>query len=119
MKVDLELLKLIKLILIFLNEGDFNIDDYDYLTNVSAGIIKFSDAYHNSWLSCETVSFLRASIISKEHLASPYSQVKQLYNQEASDPNLEQNLENNKFHIIEKTTTSGSKINKTIYKNEN
>ena len=64
-------------------------------------------------------SYSGGKVISTANLANPNINVKILDNQEASNPNLEQNLENGKFHIIEKTTTSGAKIQKTIYKNGN
>ena len=68
---------------------------------------------------CETEPYSGGKVISTVNLANPNVDIKILTNQEASDPNLEQNLENNKFHIIEKTTISGAKIQKTIYKNGN
>ena len=68
---------------------------------------------------CVNVPYTKVEIASTPNLASPNVTIKVLNNQEASDPNLEQNLETGKYHIIEKTTTSGEKIQKTIYKSGN
>ncbi len=38
---------------------------------------------------------------------------------QASDPNLIQQLENNKYHHIEKTSIKGNKVEETIYKTDN
>jgi len=68
---------------------------------------------------CVTEPYDNGKVTSKTNLASPNVTIKTLNSQEASDPNLEQNLENGKYHIIEKTTTSGAKLQKTIYKDGN
>ncbi len=68
---------------------------------------------------CRNEQYSGGKVISTVNLANPNVDIKILTNQEASNPNLEQNLENNKFHIIEKTTISGVKIQKTIYKSGN
>ena len=68
---------------------------------------------------CITEPYDGGKITTTTNLANPNVTIKVLNNQEASDPNLEQSLENNKYHIIEKTTTSGAIIQKTIYKSGN
>ena len=68
---------------------------------------------------CVTEPYSGGKVISTTNLANPNVTIKVLNNQEASDANLEQDLENGKFHIIEKTTTSGATIQKTIYKSGN
>jgi len=68
---------------------------------------------------CFSEPYSGGKVISTTNLANPNVTIKVLNNQEASDANLEQDLENGKFHIIEKTTTSGATIQKTIYKNGN
>jgi len=72
-----------------------------------------------SGVVCVTEPYSKGNVLSSTNLANPNPTIKVLNSQEASDPNLEQNLENNQFHIIEKTTISGAKIQKTIYKNGN
>lgn len=68
---------------------------------------------------CVTEPYSRGRVMSTTNLANPNVTIKVLNSQEASDANLEQDLESGKFHIIEKTTTSGATIQKTIYKREN
>ncbi len=94
------------------------IDDYIIsLSDMNSGTILYEPIVcMRPFPVCVTEQYDNGKVTSTTNLANPNTTTEVLDSQEASDPNLEQNLENDKFHIIEKTTTSGATIQKTIYK---
>jgi len=105
-----------------INPNFITVDDYTAsLSDVDNGIIMYEPlaCIRNENVVCQNEQYSGGRVLSTTNLANPNVNIKVLDNQEASNPNLEQDLENGKYHIIEKTTTSGAKIHKTIYKNGN
>ena len=101
------------------------IDSYDieageFYPGVDAnGVIPNINMCYRPGKECILDPFLRGKVVTTPILGSPNISVKDLDSQETIDPNLEQNLESNKYHIIQKTTVSGTNTQKTIYKNGN
>ena len=87
-------------------------------SDISNGIIFYEFEPCNSpSIVCETEPYIGGKVSTTSVISNPVDlQTNILDSLEISDPDLEQNLENNKYHIIKKTTISGAKIQKTIYK---
>ncbi len=65
---------------------------------------------------CFEQYYRKGLIGSTEMIGSSQLTITQLNQQEVTNPDLIENLESNKYHIIEKETESGAKTTQTIYK---
>jgi len=65
---------------------------------------------------CNEEAYVSGKTLTSHDMGSGQFIIKKLTEQEASDPNLEQSLDSKKYHVIQKTTSTGLTIQKIIYK---
>ena len=94
-------------------------DEFGYQGISVDGVVNYIQMCYKPAKNCTLDPFLRGQVLSSDNLANQNNNIKILNSQETKDPDLEQNLENGKFHIINKTTNNGVTTQKTIYKDDN
>jgi len=82
----------------------------------SDDIIMFEDIACIRGNYCSSEQITSTTIITTPVLGDEHSTIIELNTPESANPDLEKNLEHQKYHTIKKTTSSGAKNNKTIYK---
>ena len=86
------------------------------IPSLSNDIIMFDDTSGIRGEVCNSETVNTTNIYSTTNLSSGNGTSKILNRVESADPNLENNLENGKYHIINKTTETGVQSEKIIYK---